>query len=1481
MALLAIGCSIVEIDTVNNETPEREVTCLTASIENEMPTKTGFEVDDENNIARFRWVDGDQIDVAVKLQDGVYSGVHFVAPTGGSTQVDFMDAQVAGETSVADLRADYPSAEMWDWAFYPSRSNTDAQDDGYGIEWDIRPNHYDADLAAYPGEDELLTVTIPSVMTPPVANQLAVVPLLGKKSSGSTYHFSPMTGVLALTVNGLTAEMDFLTVTSSTAWLSGSFHVNRPDGLPGYIDQSSVVSGSHSVTIKFSGIEGTGKFYVPIPAGTIPTGMTVSVGQSSDPDNVMTIATKKAFTISTGVIARTPALTFTAPDQQWLKIADGKFMDDFIWAQHSLFTADTWIDIEIEQSQLHPEKYRIANPYTKACTQFGYTPYTAGVESDPYFVYFINDGVVSYTTFRTGVEDKDSGGKPMMINYSKVWSASKTGSETKIVSTLSNGTILELQFGAVYSQYENPAGYMYTRDGEGNASTQRIHITIDDDTPESWNSIGDCTFIDNFVWPYAGLTDPVVCDIQQFSHNPKRFRIAKPYPAVDADEWFEFNVSDPDAVTSVNYYTGTTVEDETHPEVTWKAVVWNGAYNYDYSNVISTQANGLPLEVQIGPCYRDSEGVFTSGYDYDYEVGKDHNARVIDIIFPHEVETWTSLGTARYRDEFMWKANGFAPYDVEVEVWRSNLDANKYRLLNPYTVANTAFKRASSGDADEYMYLQVNQTNGEVLFGSVVTGMSRESVAVEKTKNFAIADAPTWETVKTTGSAISASESKVISGTYSDPLAIKLYSSYYDSANVGYFYTNSTGNKYIYFPGYTDGELWEDYYDGTYADGLYDIKINNSSASPTLGTLAVTYQRNVLDTRRYRVANPYRANVDPSLRCATYDEYLYFTVENGLVYFEPFRPGIIFDSSPKELAFVHPVFLNQHPTESSRGTNLMTNSCVKTASLNGTPKTIELGAFYYDIATPNFGYNYPRHSSTYYPEQRIFINMGEVGQVEVEHYSRPIIPNFHNPIAAITITTGTTLTSVKVKIDGLDPSKVTGVRLYGSTGWISSDYTPLDENGVAEITSFTNADRSKDSYDLNLYTTDAMIGSSFTLDVQEVVVDDSGSSLSIAQEKTEKFFTGIRLNDANDVINVRSFGEETCKSFRIPALVTTNSGALIAAYDVRYDGSTDLQNDIDVGFKRSTDGGRTWSPLGLAMDMGIYGYESEVAAGTKTEKEANELNGIGDPCLLVDETTGDIYCFGLWAHGHGGSRVLSYAGTGYDIDDTPQFMMVKSTDDGLTWSEPVNLTRQVKRPEWRATFQGPGRGITMKDGTLVIPMQHQENGVLNAGIMYSTDHGYTWHTHNYACGVTSEAAVAEIEPGELLLTMRDETNSRYRRAYVTRDFGRSWTEHASNGRMIEPTCEASIIHVDAANNSLGQDLTIFSNPHSTSGRNNISIQISTDKGVTWPHILTIDAGGSLGYSCLTMIDNSTVGIVYESSRGNILFQAIPLEDIVK
>lgn len=355
-------------------------------------------------------------------------------------------------------------------------------------------------------------------------------------------------------------------------------------------------------------------------------------------------------------------------------------------------------------------------------------------------------------------------------------------------------------------------------------------------------------------------------------------------------------------------------------------------------------------------------------------------------------------------------------------------------------------------------------------------------------------------------------------------------------------------------------------------------------------------------------------------------------------------------------------------------------------------------------------------------------------------------------------------------------------------------------------------------------------------------------------------------------VGVRHAGDDGSAAFRIPGLVTTNKGTLLGVYDVRYNSSVDLQEHIDIGLSRSTDGGKTWEKMRLPLSFGEY--DGLPAA----------QNGVGDPSILVDTKTNTVWIVAAWTHGMGNQRAWWSSHPGMDLNHTAQLVMAKSTDDGKTWSAPINVTEQVKQSEWYFLLQGPGRGITMQDGTLVFPIQYiDKTRIPNAGIMYSKDRGATWHIHNHARTNTTEAQVAEVEPGTLMLNMRDNRGGS-RAVYTTTDLGKTWKEHeSSRTALIEPVCMASLISVKAKDNALGKDLLIFSNPNSTSERKDMTIKISTDGGKTWSaeHQLLLDEGYNWGYSCLTMIDKETIGILYESSVAHMTFQSIKLKDIIR
>ena len=345
-------------------------------------------------------------------------------------------------------------------------------------------------------------------------------------------------------------------------------------------------------------------------------------------------------------------------------------------------------------------------------------------------------------------------------------------------------------------------------------------------------------------------------------------------------------------------------------------------------------------------------------------------------------------------------------------------------------------------------------------------------------------------------------------------------------------------------------------------------------------------------------------------------------------------------------------------------------------------------------------------------------------------------------------------------------------------------------------------------------------------------------------------------------IALRKHGDDGSDSYRIPALSRTVSGDLIAAYDVRWTSFFDLQSDIDIGCQVSKDGGRTWSKMKVAMDLGEYGGLPK------------DQNGCGDPCILVDERAGDIFIFAIWGHGFDGRTIIINSKDGLDPIDVGQMVVVRSRDGGKTWSPPVNLTPQLKDPASATFFSGPGRGITMLDGTLVVPVQvWDKDKVPSGGIMYSKDGGETWKVSNMAVDHACEDQVAEIRPGVLMLNLRNHgTDDRHRKVFVTEDLGETWTEHVSNNLLQEPVCQASLLKAG--------DLLLFSNPDSRTQRNMMTIRCSEDQGNTWPHSLLLDEEPGWGYSCMAMIDEHTVGILYEGSTAQIVFQAVKLKDLL-
>ncbi len=387
---------------------------------------------------------------------------------------------------------------------------------------------------------------------------------------------------------------------------------------------------------------------------------------------------------------------------------------------------------------------------------------------------------------------------------------------------------------------------------------------------------------------------------------------------------------------------------------------------------------------------------------------------------------------------------------------------------------------------------------------------------------------------------------------------------------------------------------------------------------------------------------------------------------------------------------------------------------------------------------------------------------------------------------------------------------------------------------------------------------------------------------------------GLRVGVA-----VRQHKDDGVHTYRIPGLATTKKGTIIAIYDVRRDLGRDLQGNIDIGLNRSFDGGNTWEPLQIAMDRGIWGGLPE------------KFNGISDACILVDQNTGDIYIAGEWMYGVLDDKGKWIEGLtesskewnhqwrakgsqpGFGVKETSQFLITKSTDDGATWGEPVNLTTMCKKKAWWLWAPAPGNGITMADSTLVMPTQGRDkDGKPFSNITWSKDGGKTWTTSIPAAETplgTTECAVVQLSDGSLMLNMRDNRNrtdstaSNGRTIAVTNDLGATWTEHStSRGTLIEPTCMASFYKHNYTEDGVKKNVLLFSNPNAKDGRHHMTVKVSFDDGRTWPseHWILLDEDRGRGYSCLTSVDEQHIGILYEGSQTDMIFQKIPLKELL-
>lgn len=353
------------------------------------------------------------------------------------------------------------------------------------------------------------------------------------------------------------------------------------------------------------------------------------------------------------------------------------------------------------------------------------------------------------------------------------------------------------------------------------------------------------------------------------------------------------------------------------------------------------------------------------------------------------------------------------------------------------------------------------------------------------------------------------------------------------------------------------------------------------------------------------------------------------------------------------------------------------------------------------------------------------------------------------------------------------------------------------------------------------------------------------------------------VSHTNELKYIFKSGSEGYNTFRIPSIITTDSGVVLAFAEGRKNSSSD-SGDIDLVLKRSTDGGKTWGDLIVIRD--------------------DSTNVCGNPSPVIDRKTGKIFLLSTWNRGDDTeSEIINMTSV-----DTRRVYVMNSIDEGLSWSKPIEITDKVKKPNWTWYATGPVHGIQIREGSkkgrMIIPCDHIEANTKKyySHIIYSDDGGSSWSIG----GTTpqdqvNECSVAEIGKGKLILNMRNYDRTQMnRKISISNDYGESWGDIYDDKALVEPICQASILRYSFK--GYGRNDLLFINPADKNKRLNMTLRLSNDLGRTWKGEFLLHEGPS-AYSDITKLRNGNVGCLFEAGKNSpyegIVYREVDVRDI--